>query len=310
MKSPQEIANSFLGVIPADRVERVKKFIPRLVDAANGEPIYGGEFNETKRPLDYSFEQAFDAIRNAHRPADGGFDGAGNRTVWASISDTLGYSGNLRNSIAMAKKAAKLKMSDPYLTAVKQFLAACVPMAEMMESIKKKVIKGRRPPAQTSAQKRIAGRAGGSGTCQICGGDQAIVRNNIALHGYERPGHGYIKGRCFGADKLPFEVSCDALRAWIGMLRGYLTRTHDELAKLPFVTSLTVEETVYENGHIVYENRQIKRRLVSVGPEDPRFEKRRANKKAELEHQIRQLNSDIAAQTKRLDNWRPAQVTP
>lgn len=309
MKSPQEIANTFLSVMPADRVESVRKWIPRLVAAANGEPIYGGEFNDTKRPLDYSFEKAFDAISDAHRPQSGGWDG-GQKTTWAQINDALGFASNLRNAIAMSKKAAKLKLSDPYLTAVKQFLAACLPMAELVESVKKKVIKGRRPPAQTAAQKRIASRAGGSGTCQICAGDQAIVRGNIALHGYERPGYGYIQGRCYGADKLPFEVSCDALRTWIGMLRGFLTRTHDELARLPFVTTLMVEETVHSpTGHIVYENNRIKKRIVSITPEDPRFEKRRAVKKIELEHQIRQLNTDIAAQTKRLENWRPASVS-
>ncbi len=314
MKTPQEIANTFIAAMPADRAETLRKWLPRIVAAANGEPIYGGEFNDTKRPIDYTFEKAFDELRERHRPdvkgsygATGYYGANDEKTPWALINDALGYAGNLRNSISMAKKIAKLKISDPYVTAMKQFLAACVPMAELIESVKKKVIKGRRPPAQTAVEKRIAGRAGGSGTCQICAGDQAIVRSKIALHGYERPGHGYIHGRCYGAGELPFEVSCDALKHWIGKLRGYVTSTHDELARLPFIEKLLIEERVRDSfGHQVYEGGKAKTKMVLITPLDPRFEPARKTKQHQLESQLRQLDADIKHQTKRLESWKPA----
>lgn len=45
------------------------------------------------------------------------------------------------------------------------------------------------------------------GTCQACFGEFKVNENSkqIVLHGYKRPGHGYIIGNCEGTDHAPFE---------------------------------------------------------------------------------------------------------
>lgn len=45
------------------------------------------------------------------------------------------------------------------------------------------------------------------GTCQACFGEFKVNEGShqIVLHGYKRPGHGYIVGNCAGTDHAPFE---------------------------------------------------------------------------------------------------------
>lgn len=49
------------------------------------------------------------------------------------------------------------------------------------------------------------GRIQQRGTCQVCGGLHALNGMFIVLHGYERPGLGWLNGRCGGVDNSPAE---------------------------------------------------------------------------------------------------------
>lgn len=47
-----------------------------------------------------------------------------------------------------------------------------------------------------------------TGSCPVCFSNVKLSpRNEIVLHGYQRPGHGSVQGRCFGVSFLPFELS-------------------------------------------------------------------------------------------------------
>lgn len=296
MPSHAEIAETFVAAMDADRADRTRRALAVLLPAMAGAPIYGGEFTDAKTTLDRTFEQSFRSLRDRHHAPR--YDAGGNVTPVGAINDSLGYASGLRSSLAMAKKAAKLRIADPYLGVVREFLSAAVPMAELMEALKGKVIKGRRPAAVSSQEKRLAGRVGGSGTCQICGGSQAIVRGKISLHGYNRPGLGFITDQCWGSGELAFEVSCDALRKWIGKLRTFQTRAHDELLNLPARAELLIEVRVFERGKYT-----TKPEVITAA--DPRFEQARENKRRELEHQIDALIRERERQQKRLDGWAP-----
>ena len=73
------------------------------------------------------------------------------------------------------------------------------------------------------------------GTCQACGRDQALRTTRklaIVLHGYERPGHGYIKGQCSGVDELPSELSCEATKRWRDhLVNVVIPQLEDRLAR-------------------------------------------------------------------------------
>lgn len=57
------------------------------------------------------------------------------------------------------------------------------------------------------------------GECQVCGHFQVVNGGHMVLHGYERPGCGYINGRCFGEEHVPFELSCEVAKDWLARLQ-------------------------------------------------------------------------------------------
>lgn len=53
----------------------------------------------------------------------------------------------------------------------------------------------------------IAGRLRHRGHCQFCGNAQVVDGGSLVLHGYSRPGIGYIFNECPGVNHAPLEVS-------------------------------------------------------------------------------------------------------
>lgn len=45
------------------------------------------------------------------------------------------------------------------------------------------------------------------GTCPACFNEQCLKDGKMVLHGYRRPGFGWIEGKCFGVEWRPYEVS-------------------------------------------------------------------------------------------------------
>jgi len=68
----------------------------------------------------------------------------------------------------------------------------------------------RRDPAVIAAEKAAADAK--AMTCQICGRRIFAEAGVIAHHGYQRPYEGVQTASCYGARKLPFEVTCDDLQ--------------------------------------------------------------------------------------------------
>lgn len=53
------------------------------------------------------------------------------------------------------------------------------------------------------------------GTCQACFRKQKTSDGKMVLHGYQRPGYGYIVGECWGVKYAPFELSCERTKDFI-----------------------------------------------------------------------------------------------
>jgi hypothetical protein len=63
-----------------------------------------------------------------------------------------------------------------------------------------------------------------TGTCQVCGSQQALPAGRLSLHGYTVE-HGFFNGTCPGANHLPLEQDRDLADA----VAASLTRQADEL---------------------------------------------------------------------------------
>lgn len=56
------------------------------------------------------------------------------------------------------------------------------------------------------------------GTCGICHNIQKLKNKELVLHGYTRPGYGWIQGSCFGVGYKAWELSPEAVEAYIAYL--------------------------------------------------------------------------------------------
>lgn len=56
------------------------------------------------------------------------------------------------------------------------------------------------------------------GECQACFrwfvGRHSGTTLLLVNHGYERPGHGYLVGRCWGVESEPYQLSCEVTKKW------------------------------------------------------------------------------------------------
>lgn len=77
--------------------------------------------------------------------------------------------------------------------------------------------------------------------CQICCGGWVIENGRTSLHGYTRPGHGWLVGSCMGARELPFSKSCEVLKVYRTAVANWRGRVGESLVnhKAGRVTKLT-----------------------------------------------------------------------
>lgn len=70
------------------------------------------------------------------------------------------------------------------------------------------------------------------GTCGFCGKEQRVQDNQLVLHGYKRPGHGYTEGRCPGVGNPPYELSPLTAKMGLRYFTGLLDEVNDDMSRL------------------------------------------------------------------------------
>lgn len=96
--------------------------------------------------------------------------------------------------------------------------------------------------------KQVGSNAGKVGVCPVCERLQKLSWNRkskdghptMVLHGYERPGYGYIVGDCFGVGYPPWELSPEGAEAWLKELRVFLKSAKNVLVTAKGAKSLFV----------------------------------------------------------------------
>lgn len=71
-----------------------------------------------------------------------------------------------------------------------------------------------------------------TGTCGACLRNIKLVWKSdqlptMALHGYNRPGHGYVIGKCFGGDHPPYELSPEGTKIMLGYIKQQFEGTKE-----------------------------------------------------------------------------------
>jgi hypothetical protein len=120
------------------------------------------------------------------------------------------------------------------------------------------------------------------GNCQVCEHDQKLRGDKLVLHGYERPGHGFIVGDCPGVGELPYELSCELIRKYREGLRAGLPAARNRLAQLQART--VIEFTRWKRERAGWGRSEMVEHEYVVGVTAPEL----------LESECRSLESDVA----------------
>jgi hypothetical protein len=136
------------------------------------------------------------------------------------------------------------------------------------------------------------------GTCAICLHAQVVRRTAMVTHGYQRPGHGYIVGECFGVGYHPYELSADACVAYIPHLEAAKTRYETKLAFLN-----AGKQTQYSTTKRNYRTGQDDITITKIG--DPAFAGMLKADIKDTTQQIAFITADIATMQKRITDWKP-----
>jgi hypothetical protein len=140
----------------------------------------------------------------------------------------------------------------------------------------------------------------GKATCSCCFGPFMLLPRakkgdrsmpGIVLHGYKRPGVGYLQGECFGNGWPPFELSSEGTKAYEGYLEVILKELESGLRRLE-----RDEEDTLIIGLKAYSRKDTQ-------PEKWPYYLNRA-----IEHQtsqVREVSNILDLLRKRLTSWEP-----
>lgn len=116
---------------------------------------------------------------------------------------------------------------------------------------KARAIVARKAAKKAAAKERHAAKDAAKGVvreeCQICEGGWVITDGITSLHGYTRPGHGWLVGECMGAKQLPFSKSCALLASYRRQVVNYKSSVTMQIADLKAdkVNAITRSERRY-----------------------------------------------------------------
>jgi hypothetical protein len=128
--------------------------------------------------------------------------------------------------------------------------------------------------------------------CQICARPIKANTGRIALHGYQRPGHGWQTASCYGARCQPYEVANDALLTYAKMLLGIAAARTDEIGRLQ------APDATFMYGRFGRNKREF-------GPTDPLYQRRKEERIRALEGERRQILAEAARANERYAAWTP-----
>lgn len=150
--------------------------------------------------------------------------------------------------------------------------------------------------------------------CQICERKQCIAKDRtMVLHGYTRPGYGFIQGSCFGVGHLDYTKSTSALVLYLASLKSMLVNAEANLRRyvLGQVThfeTMSAEYAKDEHGHTIYIGRKAQTVPVitswapGVSNRD-KYEAHLKSKHANASTSVTQLEGEIARVERRIAAW-------
>jgi hypothetical protein len=144
------------------------------------------------------------------------------------------------------------------------------------------------------------------GECQICEQIQKLRKKELVLHGYKRPGHGYIVGDCPGVGHPPYELSCERCEVFrdraIEELESLTARITEVENKTGSIRAYKLDKPWHRWEVQMPLRGKFETKTFKAG--DDEYERLRKVTEANLRNRLRYLLSDIDRLTARIDNWK------
>jgi hypothetical protein len=128
-------------------------------------------------------------------------------------------------------------------------------------------------------------------------GDGLPAGNRMVLHGYQRPGLGWLHGRCFGVGKLPYELSSSGCFAY----REAAERQRDAAQKI----LESIEKGTIESAWVYRRTKGFgsEKELVEVKKGAADFEEALRVYALERKYEIEACDKEILRMTRMISDW-------
>lgn len=206
-----------------NNVARFDRSIAALDLALKTRKIYNVEYEEIKRVLNRTLEQAWQALPIPYRelPED---------ISWFLYQRSVT---SLHSLFSHHKQLASTQLEHPCIQLALKLVQEALPLAQAMKDAKEFVVKGRMPRPGNSPPKPVNPHKVVQ-TCPCCFRQIAVQNGRMVHHGYRRPGSGWQTSSCLGVRFPPLEVSLEGLEHLISSYEHQLKQlqtTLDENAR-------------------------------------------------------------------------------
>ncbi len=292
---------SLLPQAKSDRAARYLEQGKQIVEKAVAEgSIFNVDLKDAKeslnRAIDYTLGDLHHSIWMENRAA---FEFGVDHEQLHALTHGIVY---LHQVAGRSKKVSKALPRFPFLAPLNAIYTELLPIADAMDALKSKVVMGRKPlenpkPVDMS----------NTAHCAICQRRLKLTSGKeLVAHGFHiSDGHGTYFGfrsdKCFGQGHLPYELSCDANRAYVVMLSKQLDTTTKYLARIDAGEITRVGQVERERkGRGQYEDVF---RQYTLG--EPKFPEVLNIARARTQHTINGVTSLIERQELLIKAWTP-----
>lgn len=277
----------------AERFQQTKDILSSALEAGS---IYNVDLQDAKesfsRAIEIVLREAFSAFWDKNRSL---LDSDDRSQVWDVVETSL----MLNHAVSKLRKAEKVVASFPDVAVFASIYREVLPIAQAVETLKTKVVKGRKP-LENPKPVDLTNIA----TCAICQHHQKLTAGKkLVHHGFrisDRNGRyfGFRSGKCFGTIRTPYELSNEANVAFIKVLEESVVSTEKRIASLEAgeVTELNRIETRRERGQKITELKTYR-----VG--DDIFPQLLGHELASANHKLQSLKYEIERQELLVKNW-------
>jgi len=148
----------------------------------------------------------------------------------------------------------------------------------------------------------MVAKATHEGTCGICEGVYCTRNGAVVMHGFQRPGLGYLLGSCWGQRQTAWELSPEPAREYL------------ETSLRPYQAVLVKVVAEHRDGKITRIERARRHGAPEVytaeDADQARWKRAQATELARLEGLLRHVTDHVRRLEKRLVEWKPAPLRP